>query len=129
MQSEDEGVLAVVEASATRRFVGCGALYALGAVLLVGALLQAFWAATYLLANLGPATGLAVAARAFSLAIYSVAAFVAGAEMGAFGHALAFTVATSLGSWHLWLRLRRRFGVDASARSLWQRPEATWRTV
>lgn len=99
------------------------------AVLLVGALLQAYWAATYPLANLGPATGLAVTARALSLAIYGAAAALGGAEMGAVGHALAFTVAMSLASWHLWRGLRRSLGVDASARVLWHRSEAEWRMV
>jgi O-antigen/teichoic acid export membrane protein len=103
--------------------------FAIFLLLLVGALLQAYWAATYPLANLGPATGLAVTARALSLAGYGAAAVLGGAEMGAAGHALAFTVAMSLGSWHLWRGLRRSLGVDASARVLWHRSEAVWRTV
>jgi O-antigen/teichoic acid export membrane protein len=90
------------------------------AVLLGGALLQAWWAASYPVANLGPTPAMAVEARGIALILYSLMAFAGGAELGALGHALAYTLAMAAGGFHLWRRLWRAFAVDTSARVLWR---------
>ena len=94
------------------------------AVLLCGALLQAYWAAGYPVANLGPSPLMAVEARGIALIVYGMIALAGGAALGPFGHALAYTLALAAGSFHLWRRLWRALAVDTSARVLWRRAEA-----
>ena len=88
------------------------------AVLLAGALVQAYWAATFPVANLGPAPRMAVEARLLALALYIGLVAVASGRLDALGHAVGYTVAMSVGSLHLWRLVMARFAVDASARSL-----------
>lgn len=94
------------------------------AVLLCGALLQAYWAASYPVANLGPSPVMAVEARGIALILYALMAVAGGAELGALGHALAYTLAMAMGGFHLWRRLWRAFALDTSARVLWRRAGA-----
>ena len=89
------------------------------AVLLAASQMQAYWAAGYPVANLGPDPGLAVSARATVLALYGVAVLAVGVNLSASGHALAYALAISAGSFQLWYQLKRRFAVDTSARALW----------
>ena len=100
-------------------------MIALFAVLLGGAILQAYWGASYPVAHLGPAPLMGVEARALALGLYGAAAWMAGSSLDAAGHALVYTVAMTAGSLHLWRRLRVAFAVDTSARVLWRRAGAS----
>ncbi len=89
-------------------------------VLLGGALLQAYWAASYPVANLGPSPAMAIEARGVAVLLYAIVAIAAGDGIGALGHAAAYTLSMTVGSVHLWRRLWRAFAVDTSARVLWR---------
>ena len=98
------------------------------AVMLCGALGQAFWASGYTVATLTDGPALSFAARLIVLAGYLAMAFGQGAGLSALGNALAYVVAMSAGSFWLWMALRRRCGVDTSAAVLWRDGGLLWRT-
>jgi O-antigen/teichoic acid export membrane protein len=98
------------------------------AALLLGALLQAFWASGYTVATLTDAPALSLVARLIVLAGYGLMALWHGEGLSPLTNALAYVVAMSAGSLWLWLALWRRFGVDTSAASLWVKGVPLWRT-
>ncbi len=91
------------------------------AVLLAGALGQAYWASGFTVANLSARPVFAVQARSLSVLIYGAIALWGGAWGGPLFHAVAYAGAASLGSLYLWYRLWLLLGVDTSARVLRRR--------
>ncbi|SFS01599.1 lipopolysaccharide biosynthesis protein [Yoonia litorea] len=97
-------------------------------VMLLGAVMHSYWAASYTVANLAPSPSDGVRARAMSLVIYGGGVALGGAALSALGHAVVFAAATGLSSLFLWHRLNRLYGVDTSAGALWARKkEIAWR--
>ena len=100
-----------------------GALFAL---LLLGSLLQAFWASGYTVATMTNAARLSASARLIAVATYAAVVFWQSTALTVIGNGLAYVVALSLSSLWLWAVLRHRYGVDTSAAVLWTKRGALW---
>lgn len=97
-------------------------------VLVVGALVQAFFASGLTVATLGGQAWVSTVARACSLGGYTVLTLAIGAGLTPMTNALAYVGAIFLGSLLVWWVLWRRLGVDTSAMALWTREVRNWRT-
>ena len=115
-------------ASAWTQDIVTGIVASAFAVLVMGALVQAFFASGLTVATLGNQARLSAVSRGLSILLYMGAATALGGTLTPFTNAMCYAIAITLGSLLVWWGVWRRFGIDTSAFVLWTSEAVKWRT-
>ncbi len=97
-------------------------------VLLLGALGQVFWAASFTVATLCGAAHQAMTSRAIMIVCYLLWFAMSEPEGLALGNAVGYVGALTIGGFILWGMIKRGIGVDTSAAACITRKGGLWRT-